>query len=42
VVHADTQDEARALGEADPSVKSGLNKIEVAEMRLAFVPAQHT
>jgi uncharacterized protein len=42
VVHADTQEEARALGEADPSVKSGLNKIEVAEMRLAFVPVQHT
>jgi len=42
VVSADTLDEARALGEADPSVKSGLNKIEVAEMRVAFVPVHHT
>jgi uncharacterized protein len=39
VVRADTQDQARALGEGDPSVKSGLNHIEVAEMRVAFVPA---
>jgi uncharacterized protein len=42
VVYADTQDAARALGEADPSVKAGMNKIEVAEMHVAFVPAQHS
>ena len=37
-VRAATEDEARALGEDDPSVKAGLNKIEVAEMRIAFLP----
>jgi uncharacterized protein len=42
VVRADTKDQARALGEGDPSVKSGLNKIEVAEMRVAFVPVHKT
>jgi uncharacterized protein len=42
VVRADTQDQARALGESDPSVKGGLNKIEVAEMRVAFVPVHKT
>jgi uncharacterized protein YciI len=41
VVNAATENEARALGEGDPSVKSGLNKIEVAEMRVAFVPVHH-
>jgi len=38
VVRAATEDDARALGSADPAVKSGLIKIEVAEMRVAFVP----
>jgi len=42
VVYAATQQDAVALGEADPSVKAGLNKIDVAEMRVAFVPGQHT
>ena len=42
VVKAADEDEARAMGEADPSVRGGLNKIDVAEMRVAFVPAQHT
>jgi uncharacterized protein len=42
VVYADTLEEARALGEADPSVKAGVNKIEVAEMHVAFVPQQHS
>jgi uncharacterized protein YciI len=37
-VRAATEDEARALGDADPSVKAGLNRIEVAEMRIAFLP----
>ena len=38
VVRAETEDAARALGAADPSVKSGINKIDVVEMRVAFVP----
>jgi uncharacterized protein YciI len=38
VVRAASEDEARALGEGDPSVKGGLIKIEVAEMRVVFVP----
>jgi uncharacterized protein len=42
VVRANTEEEAVALGEADPSVKAGVNKIEIAEMRVAFVPVQHS
>jgi uncharacterized protein len=42
VVKAASEDEARALGNADPSVKAGINKIEVAEFRVAFVPVHHT
>jgi uncharacterized protein len=42
VVSAKTEDEARGLAEADPSVKAGVNKIEVAEIRTAFVPGQHS
>ncbi len=38
VVRAASEEEARALGAGDPSVKAGLNKIEVAEMRVAFAP----
>ena len=38
VVRAATEDEAHALGSGDPSVKGGVNKIEVAEIRVAFVP----
>lgn len=38
VVRAESEDAARALGSADPSVKAGVNKIDVAEMRVAFVP----
>jgi len=41
VVRASSQDEARALGDADPSVKAGVNKIEVAEFSVAFVPKPH-
>jgi len=41
VVSAASEDEARALGEGDPSVKSGMIKIEVAEMRVVFVPVKH-
>ena len=38
VVHAATEDEARTLGNGDPAVKGGVIKIEVAEMRVVFVP----
>ncbi len=37
VIRAATLDEARAIASADPSVRGGLNHIEVAEMRVAFV-----
>jgi uncharacterized protein len=40
VVRAATEDDARALGNGDPSVKAGVNKIEVAEMRVVFVPVR--
>jgi uncharacterized protein YciI len=40
VVRAATEDEARALGNGDPAVKGGMIKIEVAEMRVLFVPVQ--
>jgi uncharacterized protein len=42
VVRAKTEEEARTIGEADPSVKGGVNRIEVAEMHLAFMPVQHS
>jgi uncharacterized protein YciI len=42
VVRAASEDEARALGSDDPSVKGGVNKIEVAEIRVAFVPVHHS
>jgi uncharacterized protein len=35
---AATEDEARELGNGDPAVKAGVIKIEVAEMRVVFVP----
>jgi uncharacterized protein YciI len=35
---AANEDEARAIASADPSVKGGVNRIEVAEMRIAFPP----
>ena len=37
-IGAMSEEEARALGEADPAVKAGIQRIEVAEMRLAFPP----
>jgi uncharacterized protein YciI len=37
-IRAATEEEARALASADPSVKAGLNRIEVAEMKIAFLP----
>lgn len=41
-VRAATEEEARNLGNGDPSVKAGINKIEVAEMRIAFPPKAKT
>jgi uncharacterized protein len=37
---APSEDEARAIAAADPSVKGGLNKIEVAEIKIAFLPGR--
>lgn len=37
VVRAKNEDAARAPGSADRSVKAGVNKTDVAEMRVAFV-----
>jgi uncharacterized protein YciI len=39
---AASEDEARALVAADPSVKAGVNKFEVAEMRVSFPPKPHS
>jgi uncharacterized protein YciI len=36
-IEADSEDEARAIAAADPSVVAGVNRIEVAEMRIAFL-----
>lgn len=36
-LRAATEDEARAIAAADPSVKAGMNRIEVAEMKIAFL-----
>ena len=41
VFEAASEDEARAIASADPSVKAGVNRIEVAEMRVAFPPKTH-
>jgi uncharacterized protein YciI len=37
-IRAATEDEARAIASADPSVKGGLMRLEVAEMQIAFLP----
>jgi uncharacterized protein len=37
-IRAATEEEARALADGDPSVKAGLNRMEVAEMKIAFLP----
>ncbi len=42
VVRAATLDEAKALAAGDPSVKAGLNKNEIAQMVVAFVPVHHS
>jgi uncharacterized protein YciI len=36
-IEAASEDEARAIAAADPSVVAGVNRIEVAEMRVAFL-----
>jgi uncharacterized protein YciI len=36
-IQAATEDEARAFAGADPSVSSGLNRIELSEMRAVFL-----
>jgi uncharacterized protein YciI len=41
VLEAASEDEARAIAAADPSVKAGVNRIEVAQMRVAFPPRTH-
>ncbi|MGA2167061.1 MAG: YciI family protein [Terracidiphilus sp.] len=41
VIEAASEDEARAIADADPSVKAGVNRIEIAEMRVAFPPKAH-
>jgi uncharacterized protein YciI len=41
VIEAASEDEARAIAAADPSVKAGVNRIEVAEMRVAFLGKTH-
>ena len=41
VVRTATESEARELASGDPSVKAGINKIEVAEMKIAFLPSAH-
>jgi len=38
VIEAASEDEARAIAAADPSVKAGVNQFELAEMRVAFPP----
>jgi len=37
-IRAASEDEAQAIASADPSVIAGLNRIEVAEMRIVFLP----
>jgi uncharacterized protein YciI len=36
VLRAANEDEARAIASADPTVKGGVNKIDVAEMKVSF------
>ena len=40
-IRAATEEEARALASGDPSVKGGVNRSEVAEMRVTFLPGTH-
>ena len=38
VIVADSEEKARTIASADPTVKAGVNHIEVAPMRVAFPP----
>jgi uncharacterized protein len=38
VILALNEDEARAIASDDPSVKAGLNRVEITEMQIAFPP----
>jgi uncharacterized protein YciI len=40
-IMATSEDEARTIAADDPSVKGGVNRIEVAEMRIAFLQPVH-
>jgi uncharacterized protein YciI len=40
-IRAASEEEARALADGDPSVKAGVNRMEVAEMRIAFLHPRH-
>lgn len=37
VLQTETEDEARALAEADPTVKAGLNKVEISPMHIFYM-----
>lgn len=41
VIKAANLDDATAIAAADPSVKGGVNRIEVAEMQVAFLANSH-
>jgi uncharacterized protein YciI len=41
VIEAATEEEARRIASSDPSVKGGVNRIEVAPMRVAFLKAAY-
>jgi uncharacterized protein len=38
VILAASEDEARVIASNDPSVKAGLNRVEITEMQIAFPP----
>jgi uncharacterized protein len=40
-IRAASEEEARAMADGDPSVKAGVNRMEVAEMRIIFLPGNH-
>ena len=40
-IRAASEDEARAIASADPAVKAGVQRLELAEMRVTFLPGPH-
>jgi uncharacterized protein len=40
-IRAATENEARALADGDPTVKAGVNRMEVAEMKIVFLLHNH-